>query len=327
VYFTKDDITKLAAYATVIDDEIKQKNTDFLNLLTAIYQQRLKQLDSLSAIVCAKPFNVSLAEKYTVAEDTSYPANTTAAQQKLYKIFKLDMLEDMAGNMPANYKTLTPVLQKKYTDSAEALYRKKKVLTFKRKITNVLQNPYSMVQYMGNIYCETIAMCFDPHTYRNKVYLLFFKCARQESQVMDAISKKNITKTEQARSALLKYADDGFAVLDSLGGFDNDVTMIGTCKQALTFFKKEGKTELTKISDFLLKQENFAKIEASYNAKPKNSRTKEDDDGYKTALADVNKAYETAMQSVKGIVTDRNKVVNNWNNVEQKFIDAHMPYY
>lgn len=164
VYFTKEDIAKLAPYTTIIDDEIKQKNTDFLNLLTGIYQQRLKQLDSLSSIVCSKPFNIALAEKYTVAEDTSYPANTAAAQQKLYKLFKLGMLQDMADNLPKNYKTLTPVLQKKYTDSAEAAYRKKKQLTFKRRITNILQNPYGMVQYVGNIYCETIAMCFDPHT-------------------------------------------------------------------------------------------------------------------------------------------------------------------
>lgn len=163
--------------------------------------------------------------------------------------------------------------------------------------------------------------------YRNRVYLLFFKCAWQEGQVMDAVSKKNITKTEQARSALLKYAEDGFAALDSLGGYDNDATMIATCRQALTFFKKEGETELPKLSDFLLKQENFSKIEASYNAKPKNSHTKEDDDGYKAALAETNKAYETATQGLKNIITERNKVIDNWNKVEQKFIDTHMPYY
>src|ERR1700733_4710583 len=34
VFFTKDDIAKLSSFATLIDDEIKQKNTDFLNLLT-----------------------------------------------------------------------------------------------------------------------------------------------------------------------------------------------------------------------------------------------------------------------------------------------------
>ncbi|MFX5562608.1 hypothetical protein ABTD73_19340, partial [Acinetobacter baumannii] len=80
--FTGDDIAKLLPFSTAIDDEIKRKNTDYLNLFTSIYQQRLKQADALAGVVCAKPFNLTLAEKLTVAEDTSFPANTAAAQLK-----------------------------------------------------------------------------------------------------------------------------------------------------------------------------------------------------------------------------------------------------
>jgi carboxyl-terminal processing protease len=164
VFFTADDITKFIPYSTLIDDEIKKKNTDFLNLFTAVYVQRLKQVDSMAGVACAKPFNLSLPEKFTVAEDTSFPANPAAAQQKLNKIFKLDVLEDIAGDLPDDYKTLTPAQQKKYIDSAEAVFRKKNLLYFKRRINNILQNPYGIVQYAGNMYCETIALCFDPHT-------------------------------------------------------------------------------------------------------------------------------------------------------------------
>ncbi len=162
--FTKDDIGKLSVYTTLIDDEINKKNTDYLNLLTAIYQQRLKQADSLADIVSAKPFNVNTPEKFTVTEDTSYPANIAGAQVKLYKIFKTNVLQEITDNLPDNYKSLTPQQQKKYIDSAEEVFRKKNLLSFKRKISNILQNPYGMVGYMGNTYCETIALCFDPHT-------------------------------------------------------------------------------------------------------------------------------------------------------------------
>ncbi len=164
VFFTKEDVTKFSAYATLIDDEIRQKHTDFLNLFTSTYQQRLKQADSLADVVSAKPFNVNLPEKFTITEDTSFPANLAAAQIKLYKIFKMNVLGDIADDLPDNYRSLTPVQQKKYVDSAEAAFRKKNQMSFKRKINNILQNPYGMVQYMGNMYCETIALCFDPHT-------------------------------------------------------------------------------------------------------------------------------------------------------------------
>jgi len=164
VLFTKDDIAKFAPYATLIDDEIKQKNADFLTLFTTVYVQRLKQADSLAGVVSAKPFNLLLNETFTVAEDTSYPATLAAAQQKLYKVFKMNVLDDMTDDLPDGYKLFTPAQQKKYVDSAEAVYRKKNLAAYKRRISNMLQNPAGITQYIGELYCETIATCFDPHT-------------------------------------------------------------------------------------------------------------------------------------------------------------------
>lgn len=164
VLFTKDDIAQFDAFSTRIDDEIKQKKTDFLNLFTAIYVQRLKHADSIAGIIAVRSFNLSYNETFTVAEDEDYPATPLAAAQKLYKIFKRNVLEDLTDELPANFKSLTPALQKKYIDSAEVVYRKKNVQSFKRKIVNVLQSPYGITKYMGNLYCETIALCFDPHT-------------------------------------------------------------------------------------------------------------------------------------------------------------------
>ncbi len=163
--------------------------------------------------------------------------------------------------------------------------------------------------------------------YHDKVYLLFFKCEWQESQVMDNMGKKNITKTEQARSALLKYANDGLAGLDSLASYDNDPIIADACRQSLAFYKKEAETEFTKISDFLLKEEEFTKIKAAYDAKPQNTRTQQDTDAYKKAEADLNTSFAVANQTFKGIIADRNKVIINWNNAEEKFSNKYMPYY
>ena len=163
--------------------------------------------------------------------------------------------------------------------------------------------------------------------YRDKVYLLFFKCGWQESQLIGAISKKNLTKIEQARSALQKYAADGFTALDSLNGYDNDVSLETACKQALTYFKKEAETEITKVSDFLLKQENFTKIKTTYDSKPKNTRTKQEEDLYTQSLNDVNASFAVASAAFKGIFADRDKVIINWNSADQKFSDKHVPYY
>ena len=47
IFFTKSDISRLSAYTTTLDDEIKHRKTGYLNLFISIYSQRLKQADSL----------------------------------------------------------------------------------------------------------------------------------------------------------------------------------------------------------------------------------------------------------------------------------------
>jgi len=74
------------------------------------------------------------------------------------------MLSSLAEDIPANFKSFPPEKQKKYTDSAESTLRHKTTSSFKRKIAAILQYPYGIDNYTGNLYCETIASCFDPHT-------------------------------------------------------------------------------------------------------------------------------------------------------------------
>ncbi len=164
LFFTQNDISRLNSYRTRLDAEIKLRKSDYLNLFIAIYRQRLQHADSLIDGIGGKPFNFYAAEKLTVAEDTSYPASLAALQVKLYKTLKLAVLDKLTDDLPGNFKSFAPVKQKKYIDSAVAALQKKAVSSFKRKIGYVLQNPVGITQYIGNIYCETIAYCFDPHT-------------------------------------------------------------------------------------------------------------------------------------------------------------------
>jgi hypothetical protein len=162
--------------------------------------------------------------------------------------------------------------------------------------------------------------------YHHRVYLLFFKCAWEEGLVFDAIRKENITQLEQARSALVKYATDGFAGLDTLGSYDNDGNLAAACRQTLEFYKKEAETDIPKLSDYLLKKEQFAKLKTAYDAKGKN-KTQQDTDAYNKAVTDLQASLATANLGFKSLIADRDKVIINWNKVDEKFSDNHMPYY
>lgn len=157
--FTATDMRQLSAYRLTLDDEILNKRTGFLTLLSGLYQQRLKQTDSMADMIGAKPFNFSLHESLTVTEDTSSPADRQAARTKIYKLLKYSVGHTIAGDMLKNSALTT-----KSRDSLEILLRKKATARLKRTIQRVLQNPMGIDNVVGAMYCQALANCYDPHT-------------------------------------------------------------------------------------------------------------------------------------------------------------------
>ncbi|HLK29137.1 MAG TPA: S41 family peptidase [Puia sp.] len=162
IFFLQEDINKLSAYRFKIDDEIKNSKSSFLQLLITTYKQRLLQADTMVDNICKKPFNFNTKETYTVAEDSSYPANTASAHNKIYKIIKLSMLS--AFKEANELSSAEKKFSKKEIDSLEPIIRKKANRTLKRIIKRVLQSPQGVENIIGNIYCQTLASCYDPHT-------------------------------------------------------------------------------------------------------------------------------------------------------------------
>jgi len=164
MFFTKNDVTKLSAYTKTLDKEIKQSKTGYLNLFVNTYSLRIKQADTLITDIGKKSMNFYADEKFTVAERDDYAVSAIAMRQKLYKKIKSDVLDELMDDLPSGFKTLPVSKQKKYVDSAGASDCRKIISTLKRRINNILQNQGGVAQYIGNIYCQTIASCFDPHT-------------------------------------------------------------------------------------------------------------------------------------------------------------------
>ncbi len=163
--------------------------------------------------------------------------------------------------------------------------------------------------------------------YRDKVYLLFYKCNWEDGQLADAVNQKNVTKIEQVRSALAQYSKEGLAVVDTLKPFENDGSLGNACQQALTFYKNEAEVQTPQLTDYFLKEENFNKLKASLDAKPANQRTQQDVDNYNKGVNDINNAVNTFNQTNATLNEGRNNVNNTWLATEKQFFDYHTPYY
>jgi hypothetical protein len=163
--------------------------------------------------------------------------------------------------------------------------------------------------------------------YHDKVFLMFFKCNWEDNQLTEAVNQKNVTKIEQTRSALAKYATEGLAVLDTLHGYENDMALANACKEALTFYKDEAENKVPKVSDLFLKTEEFNKLKATMDAKAQSERTQQDVDAYNKAVKDMNTSVNIFNQTNTELNNGRTSANNGWTNTEKQFADTHTPYY
>lgn len=161
IFFTKEDIATLNPYKYQLGKQILSSNPKFLQQLASIYRQRIKQTDSLIDEIGKKPFNYSLKETITIAEDTSYAENLNALRLKLYKVIKFTTGHSIAEDYP---KKASPAQQKKYTDSIEPIIRAHIIQSIKRNFKTYIEKENGIEKEVGDTYCESIANCFDPHS-------------------------------------------------------------------------------------------------------------------------------------------------------------------
>ena len=163
--------------------------------------------------------------------------------------------------------------------------------------------------------------------YRNAAYLAFFKCNWEDNQMVKAMNDKKVNDIEQARSALVSYANEGLKGLDTLKPFEGDPSLVNACRKVLQFYKQTAETDVPKLTDFYLKEEDFAKLKKSFDEKSSSDRTKDDVNAFNKAVKDINASVNSFNQTNTRVNNGRTQALNDWQNEEMKFADDHMPHY
>jgi carboxyl-terminal processing protease len=166
LFFTRADIAQLSAFQYSLDEEIKGRKTGFLQLLTVLYQQRLKETDSMIEYLTQKHFGFTAKEVLTVAEDSSFPIDLNARREKIYKLLKWSIATDLAETIVAQESkgNVGGKSRQQLIDILEPKLRKRSMLSTRRTIKRLLQSPTGIGNMIGITYCEALAECYDPHT-------------------------------------------------------------------------------------------------------------------------------------------------------------------
>lgn len=164
-FLLQSDVDELAKYRRNIDDEVNTGAFEFYNLSADLIAKRIKEKESWSKELLAKPFDYNVDEEYeTDGDKTKYAtteAELKAEWKKMLKYQVLSRLDELMTNQEKAKAKKDTVFTEKSFDSLEVDARRKTLKAnedwFKRLNKITAKDRFS-------IYVNTITGLYDPHT-------------------------------------------------------------------------------------------------------------------------------------------------------------------
>ena len=160
--------------------------------------------------------------------------------------------------------------------------------------------------------------------YQDKLQLIFLKCSFLNDDLVEAIDKKNINETEQLRSAMQKFADEGMRTLDTMQAFKGDRSLINACRKSMVFFELQA-SRSAEFTDMFTQEENFNRIKQQFESDKSRQNDKDAVKKYNEAVESMNKAVNSTNKTNDYINKSRKETYDNWNNATKVFLDRHVP--
>ncbi|NLN25886.1 MAG: carboxy terminal-processing peptidase [Bacteroidetes bacterium] len=170
-FFLASDIKEFNAYKTEIDDQIKQKDLTFFNLVYERFVQRMNEVREIYPQILAKPFDYTVSEKINTDYDSlEYVADKAALKERWRLQLKFSALgtyydaietQESLDKKEAESEDTKEKSEKKSLAEIEADARE----TTKKSLDEYFDFSADLVRkdYFA-LYLNTIMEAFDPHT-------------------------------------------------------------------------------------------------------------------------------------------------------------------
>lgn len=161
----------------------------------------------------------------------------------------------------------------------------------------------------------------------NIVYLMLFKSFKQEENLINALNKKDYNNAELSRNLLVQFSTDGLNNIDTVRCFQNDRSLIGSCKRSLEFYKLEAQKNFCVTIDFLKKQEVYDNLKKTVGSKDPMFRSKDESEHYSQSIKDYNDAMIQYKVNGKPLDQQRKAHSDDWNNTVLSFFERYVPRF
>jgi uncharacterized protein YukE len=324
---TAQETDDAVGYMKQISIQRQNVSKKFMAYVSAsAHGKRAKKVESLRAKlldeVQESKMNVSGLPSYK--GDKSY-RDTTVDFLKLYynvlnedysKIINMEEIAEQSYDAMEAYMMAQEMVNKKLEEGNERMRSTTEAFAAKNNIT-ITKDESELGEKMKQVH--------EVNKYHTALYLIFFKPYKQETYLIEAISKNNITGIEQNKNSLLRYAQEGLEKLKTIKAFEGDNGLMSAGKTVMNFYVKEVNEKMNTVSEFYLTQERFAAIKKEFEKK--SSPSQAEVDAYNKAVKDINAATDAFNSTNQSLDKERHEILDNWNKAEKAFFDDHTPRY
>ena len=161
------------------------------------------------------------------------------------------------------------------------------------------------------------------NNYRDKVFAIFNKCRSHDDKITEAIKAKKASDIEKERMALLQCANEGMKELDSIKDFNDDPALKFSCRDVLKFYKQIAESDLPKVKEFFMLEENFVAVKKEFEKKPARRHSAAEILAYNNEVKKYNPALMQYTQLNNFITNSRKLTLYNWYASVKIFMDTH----
>jgi len=237
-------------------------------------------------------------------------------QEDYAKILDMEAVSEQSYDAMEAYMLAREMASDKLKEAGEMINREHRLFAESNDIT-IIENESKLDQKI-----EIANLVYDHY---NEVYLVFFKSYKQESYLLDAISRNDVSAIEQNRNALLDATEEGLTKLSGIKKYEGDPDMITSTRQLLNFYKREAEDDVDAVLHYLETNERFMKIKEAFDQKKPKSRTQEDVDQFNNGVNEMNDAATKYNSNNEASNKKRGELVDNWNKAAEKFTNRHVP--
>jgi hypothetical protein len=170
---------------------------------------------------------------------------------------------------------------------------------------------------------EKLKIAGQVNDYSDRLFLLFFKSFKNESFLMEAMSREDVGAMEQTRNALLTSATDDLEKVKPLQAFKGDNALKTATQQMLNFYIAEASGKIPQVIEFYLKKEEFEKMDKAMKANRK--PTQAEIDTFNKAVNEYNQRIVSMNKVNDELNKKRHSLHKALNSAREDFLHKYTP--